>query len=211
MIEYCDLGNLSTGLKNRVFFCDHNGKLLTQLADAAANGRPDVSLSTQDATGAGALERGAGARINLHALLLTLIEIGSALSYLHRMGVVHCDIKPANVLLKSSNHDPRGFTVKVSGWRGEQRGNRDSGMEREMGKGGGRKGRRGGGEIGSALSYLHRMGVVHCDIKPANVLLKSSNHDPRGFTVKVSGWRGAWGRGKGGNGEGGRGMRLVVR
>lgn len=28
-------------------------------------------------------------------------------------GVVHCDIKPANVLLRSSNIDFRGFTAKV--------------------------------------------------------------------------------------------------
>ena len=41
-------------------------------------------------------------------------------------------------------------------------------------------------EISSAMAYLHRMGIVHCDIKPGNVLLRSSNLDPRGFTTKVS-------------------------
>lgn len=50
----------------------------------------------------------------MRTLLLTLIEVASAMGYLHRMGVVHCDLKPANVLLKSSNIDSRGFTAKVS-------------------------------------------------------------------------------------------------
>lgn len=50
----------------------------------------------------------------MRALTLTLIEISSAMSYLHSMGVVHCDMKPANVLLRSSNIDSRGFTAKVS-------------------------------------------------------------------------------------------------
>lgn len=30
-------------------------------------------------------------------LLLTLVEIASAMAYLHHMGIVHCDIKPGNV------------------------------------------------------------------------------------------------------------------
>jgi serine/threonine protein kinase len=53
-------------------------------------------------------------RVNMYSLLLTLLEVAGGMAYLHRMGVVHCDMKPANVLLKSSNVDPRGFTAKVS-------------------------------------------------------------------------------------------------
>lgn len=47
-------------------------------------------------------------------LLLTLLEVAEGMAYLHRMSVVHCDLKPANVLLKSSNADVRGFCAKAS-------------------------------------------------------------------------------------------------
>ncbi len=33
---------------------------------------------------------------------------------------------------------------------------------------------------------MHSLHVVHCDLKPQNVLLKSSPRDPRGFTAKLS-------------------------
>jgi len=54
-------------------------------------------------------------------LLLTLVEVASAMAYLHRMGIVHCDIKPGNVLLRSSHLDPRGFTTKLSDFGGSGR------------------------------------------------------------------------------------------
>ncbi|GAX83961.1 hypothetical protein CEUSTIGMA_g11385.t1 [Chlamydomonas eustigma] len=109
VIEYCDLGNLSTALKNQVFVSQAGEKVLQKLAEAAATGRSDVGVDEK------VLKAGQpGVKINIRALLLTLIEIASAMGYLHSMGVVHCDMKPANVLLKSSNNDPRGFSVKVS-------------------------------------------------------------------------------------------------
>ncbi|GIL79555.1 hypothetical protein Vretimale_12236 [Volvox reticuliferus] len=46
--------------------------------------------------------------------LATLLEVASALQYLHSLGFIHCDLKPENVLLKANPGDPRGFTIKVS-------------------------------------------------------------------------------------------------
>ncbi|MEW5297631.1 MAG: hypothetical protein WDW36_000829 [Sanguina aurantia] len=92
VIEYCDLGNLSSALKNNIFLADPVFPAEPLMPDA----KPPK------------------AQVNLRTLLLTLIEIASACGYLHKMGVVHCDMKPANVLLKSSSTDTRGFTAKVT-------------------------------------------------------------------------------------------------
>ena len=55
------------------------------------------------------------------ALYLTLLEVALAIKHLHGMHLVHCDIKAANVLLKSNTLDPRwvvGWVVeRLGGWQ----------------------------------------------------------------------------------------------
>ena len=51
--------------------------------------------------------------VDLAAVLDTAIDIARAVAHLHREGIVHADLKPRNVLLKGSTHDPRGFVAKV--------------------------------------------------------------------------------------------------
>ena len=50
---------------------------------------------------------------NLEFLYRCLIDIAAGMDYLHSLGVINGDLKPANVLLKSTNEDVRGFTCKV--------------------------------------------------------------------------------------------------
>ena len=49
--------------------------------------------------------------------LLCLMDIAAGMEHLHSMGVLHGDLKGANVLLKSSmasNYDPRGYVCKLA-------------------------------------------------------------------------------------------------
>lgn len=44
-----------------------------------------------------------------------LLEVSHAVQHLHQMKLLHCDIKPENVLLKMDGTKPLGFVTKVGG------------------------------------------------------------------------------------------------
>ncbi|KAG2449668.1 hypothetical protein HYH02_005197 [Chlamydomonas schloesseri] len=79
-------------------------------AVVGAGGRPVPTSGRAAAAGGG----GGGSGGGMRAVYMTLLEVALALRHMHSMQLVHCDVKPANVLLKSSASDPRGFTCKLT-------------------------------------------------------------------------------------------------
>ena len=47
-------------------------------------------------------------------ILRSLLDVATGMSYLHQLGIVHGDLKSANVLLKSTATDLRGFICKCA-------------------------------------------------------------------------------------------------
>ncbi|GIM06686.1 hypothetical protein Vretimale_10969, partial [Volvox reticuliferus] len=81
-------------------FCDAG--TLKSVAEAGAFRLPGVSAKSDPACPA------------LVPLYTSLLEVALALRHLHGRRLVHCDIKPSNILLKSSLRDPRGWICKLS-------------------------------------------------------------------------------------------------
>jgi serine/threonine protein kinase len=52
------------------------------------------------------------------ALLRTAAEVAKGIDLMHGLGVVHGDLKPANVLLKTHRADRRGYVAKVADFGG---------------------------------------------------------------------------------------------
>jgi serine/threonine protein kinase len=52
------------------------------------------------------------------ALLRTAAEVAKGMDLMHMLGVVHGDLKPANVLLKTHRADRRGYVAKVADFGG---------------------------------------------------------------------------------------------
>ncbi|KAG2483196.1 hypothetical protein HYH03_017931 [Edaphochlamys debaryana] len=101
IMEYCDMGSLADAIDSGMF---------VKAARRAAASNP-ANQKTQRHPLASAAAAGTPA---MRAVYLTLLEVALALRHLHSMNLVHCDVKPANVLLRSSATDPRGFTAKLT-------------------------------------------------------------------------------------------------
>ncbi|KAG2430390.1 hypothetical protein HYH02_013752 [Chlamydomonas schloesseri] len=88
ILEYCDRGSLCDAIMQKKFIERVTPK----------NGPPGKTYLA----------------INMRSVYATLLEVALALRHMHSLHLVHCDLKPQNVLLKSSPRDPRGFTAKLS-------------------------------------------------------------------------------------------------
>ncbi|PNG99789.1 Dual specificity protein kinase shkB, partial [Tetrabaena socialis] len=94
--EYCDRGSLQRAIDKSIF-----------RASARWNSRVALRAMLRTA-------REIAQRVALRAMLRTAREIAQGMCHLHASQIVHGDLKPANVLLKSSRADRRGFIAKVA-------------------------------------------------------------------------------------------------
>ncbi|GLI60320.1 hypothetical protein VaNZ11_002436 [Volvox africanus] len=96
VLELCDRGSLADVLHNRSF--------------------PALPLPPPHPSASPAATAGAAMQFARYwkGVFMTLLEIALALRHLHSRRLVHRDMKPGNILLKSSPGDPRGWTCKLA-------------------------------------------------------------------------------------------------
>ena len=117
IMEYCDMGSLADAIDCGAF------AKAARAAARASGGSSSSRVSDLHQSASGLLPRRMDVAATagtpaMRAVYLTLLEVALALRHLHSMNLVHCDVKPANVLLRSSATDPRGFTAKLTDFGG---------------------------------------------------------------------------------------------
>ena len=114
-MEYCNLGTISQFLADKRFMRNVGSSGIAPPPNAIMAFRPgswqcESSLAQSHGPFAGARQPGSAVlrraksmvlmQVCLEAILPPLIDVASAMQYLHSCDIVHCDLKPENLLIK---------------------------------------------------------------------------------------------------------------